>query len=79
MALSTSRDPAGMEAARTTWVAEVGIGVLGTSTQVRAAQAVSTARAMARTAWSYRSRLAFFDQEIGQIAELPLQDSLPAA
>ena len=25
---------------------------------------------MARTAWSYRSRLAFFDPKLGQIAEL---------
>jgi GGDEF domain-containing protein len=70
VALSTSRDPAGLEAAGTAWVADLGIGVLGTSTQVRPAQAVATARAMARTAWSYGSRLAFFDQETGQIAEL---------
>ena len=26
---------------------------------------------MARTGWSYHSRLAFFDQAAGQIAELP--------
>jgi GGDEF domain-containing protein len=70
VSLSTSRDPAGLEAAGTAWVAEVGIGVLGTSTQVRPAQAVSTARAMARTAWSYGSRMAYFDQKQGQIAEL---------
>lgn len=68
--LSTSRDPAGLEAAGTAWVADVGIGVLGTNTQVRPAQAVSTVRAMARTAWSYASRMAFFDQQAGQIAEL---------
>jgi GGDEF domain-containing protein len=70
VSLSTSRDPAGLEAAGTAWVADVGIGVLGTSTQVRPSQAVSTARAMARTAWSYGSRMAFFDQQVGQIAEL---------
>lgn len=70
VSLSTSRDPAGLEAAGTAWVADVGIGVLGTSTQVRPAQAVATARAMARTAWSYGSRMAFFDQNAGQIAEL---------
>lgn len=73
VALSTSRDAAGLERADTAWVAEVGIGVLVTSTQVRPSQAVSTARAMARTAWSYDSRLAFFDQAAGQIAELPLE------
>jgi GGDEF domain-containing protein len=70
VALSTSRDPAGLEAAGTAWVADLGIGVLGTNTQVRPSQAVSTARAMARTAWSYASRMAFFDQQVGQIAEL---------
>ena len=71
VSLSTSRDPAGLEAASTSWVAEVGVGVLGTSTHVRPSQAVSTARAMARTAWTYPSRLAFYDQKAGQIAELP--------
>jgi hypothetical protein len=70
VALSTSRDPAGLEAAGTAWVADIGIGVLGTTTQVRPSQAVATARAMARTAWSYPSRMAFFDENVGQIAEL---------
>jgi GGDEF domain-containing protein len=74
--LSTRRDPAGLEAADTSWVAEVGIGVLNTNTQVRPSQAVSTARAMAQTAWSYGSRLAFFDLEAGQIAELPLDEDI---
>jgi GGDEF domain-containing protein len=69
--LSTSRDPAGLESGDTAWVADLGIGVLGTSTEVRPSQAVGTARAMARTAWSYSSRLAFFDEQAGQIAELP--------
>jgi GGDEF domain-containing protein len=73
--LSTSRDPAGLEAAGTEWVAEVGVGVLGTSTHVRPSHAVSTARAMARTAWSYGSRLAFYDADAGQIAEMPLTDT----
>jgi GGDEF domain-containing protein len=72
VALSTTREAASLEAASTSWVAEIGIGVLVTNTQVRPSQAVATARAMARTAWSYGSRLAFYDQEAGQIAELPL-------
>jgi hypothetical protein len=74
VSLSISRDPAGLEAAGTAWVADLGIGVLLTNTQVRPAQAVSTARAMARTAWSYPSRLAFYDQVAGQIAELPTEN-----
>ena len=75
VSLSTSRDAAGLERSNTAWEAEVGIGVLATSTGVRPSQAISTARAMARTAWSYRSRLAFFDQELGHIAELPFDDA----
>jgi GGDEF domain-containing protein len=78
VALSTSRDVAGLETARTAWVAEAGIGVLCTTTDVRPSQAIATARAMARTAWSYGSRLAFYDQHIGQIAELPLVEPAPA-
>jgi GGDEF domain-containing protein len=73
LSLSTSRDPAGLERSGTAWAADVGIGVLATSTKVRPTQAVTTARAMARTAWSYGSRMAFFDQNVGQIAELELQ------
>ncbi len=68
VSLSTSTDPARLDSRGTAWVAEVGLGVLGTSTQVRPSQAVATARAMARTAWSYGSRMAFFDQDAGQIA-----------
>ncbi|MCC2675665.1 MAG: putative rane protein [Ramlibacter sp.] len=68
--LSTRRDPAGLDGPSTSWVAEAGVGVLLTNTQARPSHAVATARAMARTAWSYPSRLAFFDPEAGQIAEL---------
>jgi GGDEF domain-containing protein len=68
--LSTRSDPASLDGPSTSWVAEAGVGVLLTSTQVRPSHAIATARAMARTAWSYPSRLAFFDPEAGQIAEL---------
>jgi GGDEF domain-containing protein len=70
VSLSTTRDLAGLEHADTAWLAEIGIGVLATSTKLRPSHAVSTARAMARTAWSYGTRMAFFDQQVGQIAEL---------
>lgn len=69
--VSTSREPSRLQTASTTWAAEVGIGVLSTSTQVRPSQVVTVARAMARTAWTYASRLACFDAGSGQIAELP--------
>ncbi|MCD6077556.1 MAG: putative rane protein, partial [Ramlibacter sp.] len=73
VSLSTSSAPASLEAGGTAWVAEVGVGVLATSTGVRPSQAVTTARAMARTAWTYPSRLAFYDAQAGQIAELTTQ------
>ena len=79
VALSVSRSAAHLDAPGTTWVADVGLGVLATSTQVRPSQAVGTARAMARTAWSYSSRLAGFDAATEQIAELPPDASAPAS
>jgi GGDEF domain-containing protein len=71
VALSISREPGRIAGRGTTWAADVGVGLLATSTQVRPAQAVATVRAMARTAWTYATRVAFFDPEAGQIAELP--------
>jgi hypothetical protein len=56
-------------------VPEAGIGVLATTTHARPVHAVATARAMARTAWTYASRLACYDPDAGQIAELPLEDA----
>lgn len=69
VSLSTSREPGRIGVAGTTWAADVGIGVLSTSTRTRPAQAVSTVRAMARTAWTYPGRIAGFDAAAGQIAE----------
>lgn len=74
VSLSISREPGRFGVAGTTWAADIGVGVLATSTKTRPAQAVSTVRAIARTAWSYPSRVAFFDAEAGQIAELPQED-----
>lgn len=70
VALSVSREPGRMQALGTNWVAEVGIGVLESTTHARPSHVVSTARAMARTAWSYPSRLARFDEDAGCITEL---------
>jgi GGDEF domain-containing protein len=74
VSLSTGREPEGWASGGTAWVAELGIGVLSTSTHARPSQAVATARAMARTAWTYPSRLAFFDTDAGQIAEVRQAD-----
>lgn len=75
VALSIGRDPASLDAAGTAWVAEAGIGVLATTTHARPSHAVATARAMARTAWTYASRLACYDADAGRIAELAPEDA----
>jgi GGDEF domain-containing protein len=69
VALSTSRKD--LDAATTAWVAEAGVGVLAAGPRVRPAMAVSTARDMARTAWTYPSRLAWYDQAAGSSAISP--------
>ena len=71
--LSTS--PGEVENGRAPWVAQVGVGLLATTGQVRPSAAVSMARAMSRTAWSYPSRVAWHDQVSGKIAELPATDA----
>ena len=75
VSLSTASDPSAPEAGRATWAAEVGIGVLAVATpQMRPSAAVNMARDMSRAAWSFHSRIAWFDRETRQIAELPLTD-----
>jgi GGDEF domain-containing protein len=70
VAIGTSGDLSELEGARTTWVADVGVGVLVAPPQMRAPTAIAAAKAMSRTAWSYGSRLAGYDPETKQIAEL---------
>ncbi|KQT10687.1 GGDEF domain-containing protein [Ramlibacter sp. Leaf400] len=70
VALGTSKELAELEASRTTWVADIGVGVLVAPPQMRAPTAVAAAKAMSRTAWSYASRVACYDEQAKQIAEL---------
>lgn len=59
---------------QTRWAADVGVGVLKVSqADARGATVVSMARGMSRTAWSYASRVAWFDERSGQIVGLPPQ------
>jgi GGDEF domain-containing protein len=74
VSLSTSRETSSLETGGTEWVADAGVGVLQAMPQVRPASAVAMARAMSRTAWSYASRVAWYDHDAGQIAELPATD-----
>lgn len=72
VSLSTSRDMAALEGRRTEWVADIGVGVLVALPDMRPPVAVAGARAMSRTAWSYASRVAWYDETSRQITELPL-------
>ena len=75
--LSTSPDPAAPESGRASWIADIGVGVLSAATPLmRPSKAVSMARDMSRTAWSFSSRIAWFDRDTRQIAELPLTDAI---
>ena len=68
-------DPTDAQASRAIWVADVGLGVLAAATPARRpTDAVGMARAMSRTAWSYGSRIAWFDRDKREIAELPVAD-----
>ena len=67
--LSTSRHPAALEAGRTEWMAEVGVGLLAAGANLRPSQAVAAARGMSLTAWSYPSRVAWQAAD-GEVAEL---------
>ena len=73
--LGTGRDPGSLDSSRTEWRAEVGIGVLSAHPHARPSQALAMVRAMSRTAWTYASRMAWFDDLQGEIAELPVTDS----
>ncbi len=58
---------------QTRWGAEVGLGVLKVSkSDARASSAVSTGRGMSRTALSYPSRIAWFDETSGEPVDLPV-------
>ncbi|HSV36042.1 MAG TPA: diguanylate cyclase [Ramlibacter sp.] len=74
VALSTSGAPADLEAGQAHWVAQVGVGVLAATPELRPSAAVAMARSMSRAAWSYASRVAWHDHASGQMRELPAVD-----
>jgi GGDEF domain-containing protein len=72
VSLSTSRDAARIETESTLWVADIGVGVLMVSNpESRGSDAIAMGRRMSRTAISYVSRIAWFDQSSGETTELP--------
>jgi GGDEF domain-containing protein len=79
VALGTSGDIAELEASRTRWVAEVGVGLLVARPDMKPGVAVAGARAMSRTAWSYPSRMAWYDEDSKQITELAAAAPAPSS
>ena len=58
---------------QTRWTAEVGVGVQRVwRADERASKAVAMARGMSRTAWSFPSRVAWYDDDRGEIVGVPL-------
>jgi GGDEF domain-containing protein len=58
---------------RTRWAADVGVGVLRVAkADANAATSVAMGRGMSRTAWSYPSRVAWFDEKSGEIVAMAL-------
>jgi GGDEF domain-containing protein len=74
--LNTSLDPGLHESGQTRWEAEIGVGVLMVADPATpVATALATGRAMSRTAMSYASRVAWFDQACGEAVELPVPEA----
>jgi GGDEF domain-containing protein len=71
VALSTSAALHDLEEGQTHWVAQVGVGVLEATPDLRPSAAIAKARDMSRTAWSYRGRVAWQEPGTGRIAEMP--------
>jgi len=60
---------------RAEWVAQVGVGVLATMSHAQPSTVIVKVRDMSRTAWSFASRIAWHDQTLDMIAELPATDT----
>jgi GGDEF domain-containing protein len=76
VSLNIAYGPPAGEESRASWVADVGVGVLAAAAPaMRPSAAVGMARAMSRTAWSFGSRIAWFNRDRREIAELPLADA----
>jgi GGDEF domain-containing protein len=72
--LGTSRDIAALEASGRGWEAQLGVGVTIESEGVQLELAIAGARAMSRSAWSYPSRIAWYDEASEGFSEIPAED-----
>ena len=70
--LKTNLESASLGEPQTHWAAEVGVGVQRVSrSDARASAAVAKGRDMSRTAWTYPSRVAWYDERSGEIVDMP--------
>jgi GGDEF domain-containing protein len=69
--LGTGGDIGRIEEEGALWEAAMGVGLLIERSQEQLDLTIAGARAMARTAWSFGSRIAWFDEAAQAIAELP--------
>ena len=69
--LGTSRELTALESSRATWEANLGLGLLIEATDANLEISVAGARAMSRTALSFPSRMAWFDEAADSISEFP--------
>lgn len=70
VALSTSPEPDELESGQAHWVAQVGVGIVVAGTGERPSAAIERARALARAAWGFPSRVAWEDDS-GLVTEAP--------
>ncbi|MDO9357397.1 MAG: GGDEF domain-containing protein [Polaromonas sp.] len=74
--LNTSIEASRRENEQTRWKAALGVGVMMVSDpSATVSSTLATGRAMSRTALSYGSRVAWFDQPTGEAVELPVLEN----
>jgi GGDEF domain-containing protein len=64
-------NPSDPESSDAEWEPNAGVGVLVETEQTPLELVIAGARATSRTAWSYPSRMAWYDEAGGEISELP--------
>lgn len=72
--LGISREMRDLEHEGAIWEAALGVGVLLEHSEVSLDMAVAGAVAMSRSAWSFPSCMAWYDEAQGVIAQLPFED-----
>ncbi|SFC55811.1 Diguanylate cyclase, GGDEF domain [Polaromonas sp. OV174] len=76
VALNTGQKGGALGKQQTWWAADVGVGVLKVSqAEARVSAAVAMGRGMSRTAWSYPSRVAWYDEKSDEIVGMPVVES----